>query len=362
MRNTLQKPFKTLSGYIEPIIGLIRPEFRWEGINARIHDIRVETDDFFTLAIKPVSPTKFRFEPGQHISLKVEIDGRAYERVFSISSSLIKFKSESVIELSIKRIVGGKVTNWLADHLKPGMSVKIGPALGNFTLDSKSASLCNAFIACGSGITPILSILESIPETSLSTQFLLFSISHRKSAPFIERLQVLAKNGLNLRILETSTEGRLNNVTLQAWLNNTQVENVYSCGPGGLPEQVKELFEARCQSLNIVPPQFHSESFGVRSTSPSNQHRVTFINGKGKEVNALQGEGTLLDNAEKQGLKPIYGCRAGICHQCITRKTSGRVRNLLTNEVSESGIQDIQLCICIAESDVALEINERTVQ
>jgi ferredoxin-NADP reductase len=362
MRNTLQKSYKHLSEYIEPVIGLIRPEFRWEGINAKVHGIRVETEDFFTVAIKPNSLSRFKFEPGQHISLKVEINGRAYERVFSISSSLNKLKIESLIELSIKRITGGKVTNWLADHLKPGMPVIISPAMGSFTLDRKIASSCNAFIACGSGITPILSILESLPETSLPTQFLLFSVSHIDSAPFIERLRLLAKNGLNLRILESSTEGRLNNVTLQTWLNNTQIENVYSCGPCGLPEHVKELFEARCQSLSTEPPQFHFESFGVRSTKPSDVHRITFTDGKGREINALQGEGTLLDNAEAQGLNPIYGCRAGICHQCITRKTNGRVRNLLTNEVSESGIQDIQLCICIAESDVELEINERTIQ
>ena len=362
MRTTIQKSLKDLSGYIEPVIGLVRPAFRWEGISARIHDIRIENNDFFTIEIKPRTLSHFRFKPGQHISLKVEIDGRAYERMFSISSAIQRLKSESIIELSIKRIPGGKVTNWLAQHLKPGMPVKISPATGNFTLGKSQESSCNVFIACGSGITPILSILESIPETSLPTQFLLYSVSHKNSAPFIKRLHTLAKNGLNLRILESSTEGRLNNAILQAWLNTTQVENVFSCGPGGLPETVEDLFEARCRSLELHPPRFFFESFGVKKISASDQYLITFTNGKGKEVVAPQGEGTLLDNAETHGLNPIYGCRAGICHQCVTRKTSGRVRNLLTNEISESGIQDIQLCICIAESDVELEINERTAQ
>ena len=65
---------------------------------------------------------------------------------------------------------------------------------------------------------------------------------------------------------------------------------------------------------------------------------------------------SLLDAAEQSGLKPAFGCRRGICMSCQCRKTSGIVRNQLTQTDSSDSEEWIQLCISTPLSDVHLEL------
>jgi ferredoxin len=68
------------------------------------------------------------------------------------------------------------------------------------------------------------------------------------------------------------------------------------------------------------------------------------------------GKGTLLEQAERAGAKPAYGCRMGICHTCKCRKQSGTVQNVRTGEISSEPDEDIQLCISVARSDIELSL------
>ena len=71
---------------------------------------------------------------------------------------------------------------------------------------------------------------------------------------------------------------------------------------------------------------------------------------------AAQPAQTLLDVAEQAGLKPVSGCRIGVCHQCICKKESGVVFNTKTGTYSDTGSEDIQLCISVAASDLILDL------
>jgi ferredoxin len=64
--------------------------------------------------------------------------------------------------------------------------------------------------------------------------------------------------------------------------------------------------------------------------------------------------GTLLEQLERAGERPAYGCRIGICHTCRCRKRAGTVQNVLTGAVSSAPDEDIQLCISVPRSDVEL--------
>jgi len=64
----------------------------------------------------------------------------------------------------------------------------------------------------------------------------------------------------------------------------------------------------------------------------------------------------LLEQAERAGLRPRFGCRMGICHRCTTRKTVGPVRNLLTGEISHKADEDIQICVSVPAGDVELAL------
>jgi hypothetical protein len=60
--------------------------------------------------------------------------------------------------------------------------------------------------------------------------------------------------------------------------------------------------------------------------------------------------------AESEGLKPISGCRTGVCHQCICKKKQGRVFNIKTKKYSDSGSEEIQLCLSVPVGHVELEL------
>jgi ferredoxin len=54
---------------------------------------------------------------------------------------------------------------------------------------------------------------------------------------------------------------------------------------------------------------------------------------------------SLLEQAEAMGLTPEYGCRMGICFSCVSRKTEGTVRNVLTGEESSLPDEDVRICV-----------------
>lgn len=65
---------------------------------------------------------------------------------------------------------------------------------------------------------------------------------------------------------------------------------------------------------------------------------------------------SLLEVAEAAQLKPRYGCRMGICHQCSCRKSEGVVMNTLTGKLSGPGEEAIQLCVSVPQGPVVIDI------
>ena len=64
----------------------------------------------------------------------------------------------------------------------------------------------------------------------------------------------------------------------------------------------------------------------------------------------------LLEQAEAAGLTPESGCRMGICYSCTCKKTSGKVRDTRTGQISDAGEEDIQLCVSVPVGTVTLDL------
>ena len=125
-----------------------------------VSDIRQEANDAFTIQFGNV-PTFFRdFSAGQHLTIKVTINGETLYRTFSISSIP---NTDNSLTLTIKKIKGGKVTNYLAEHLEVGDSLEVTAPSGQFYLNPEPANQKHyVMIAGGSGITPIYSMIGTI--------------------------------------------------------------------------------------------------------------------------------------------------------------------------------------------------------
>jgi ferredoxin-NADP reductase len=343
------------AAFFDPLLAPVNPMWIQAYTPARIEQIIDETSDTKTFVLKP-SARWGGFKAGQHINICTEINGTRNNRTFSLSSSPLLWQEQGLITLTIKRLSGGLVTNWLHDHLKPGTILGIGDAFGDFLLPERAQPVL--FIAGGSGITPILSQLEMMGRDNFRAPVtLLYYVRTMSDAIAREKLEALTTRypALTLHIIE-SNRGKTPRYLSDQDFNvvpGLKARQVYLCGPKGLMDLAGD-----CLRKHGIPEgKIHTTFFSTPKADLSNQALggvVQFVKSD-LEVSS-EGDANLLDIAEAAGLSPRHGCRMGICHQCSCRKSSGTVVNRLTGKASGPGEEDIQLCISVPKGPVSITI------
>lgn len=351
---------ESFAEYFESVIQLFKPEWRSQKIAAKVISIKNENSNIYTLTLKPDNKWS-TFIPGQFVLLTTEINGRMLTRTFSISSAPRDFIATGFIEVSIRVQDQGSVTPWLRDNLKNGDYVYLSEAAGDFCLSSDHHK--KVFIAGGSGITPIRSMLNEHRDSAwLSDAHLFFYLRNKDEAFFTNDLKRLQANGLNVHMMYSDEIGffAIDQLTSGLGSNNLEGADFYICGPGKMIELCSSTISLAGARLDHI----HFEYFGnapVKVKFDSNQDNefvyVNYLDSR-KQVKFTSSavKKTLLELAEDEGLKPVSGCRQGICHQCICKKKQGRVYNTKTQEYSDSGPEEIQLCLSVPVGTVELEL------
>lgn len=124
-------------------------------------DVQQESHDVKTFTFASPDGKRFAFKAGQYFLFDLEHNGEAESRCYSISSSPYRTNAFSV---TVKRVPGGKISNWLHDTLVPGASVKANGPLGNFIRPEASKPKL-LLLSGGSGITPVMSILRELADS-----------------------------------------------------------------------------------------------------------------------------------------------------------------------------------------------------
>ncbi|MGW3866404.1 FAD-binding oxidoreductase, partial [Streptomyces sp. NPDC005047] len=99
---------------------------------------------------------EFAFAPGQSLTLRREVDGRDERRSYSICAP-----AGSVPRIGVRVVPGGVFSSWLVEEVRPGDTVEVMAPTGLFTPDLTVPGH-HVLIAAGSGITPMVSIAESV--------------------------------------------------------------------------------------------------------------------------------------------------------------------------------------------------------
>ncbi|WP_303290894.1 ferredoxin reductase [Marinobacter sp. SS5-14b] len=344
------------AAYFDPLAEAINPMWVQEYTPAMVERITAETSDTKTFVLKPAKRWT-GFKAGQHVNICADIDGIRRTRTFSLSSSPLLWESEGRITLTIKRLPGGLVTNWLHDSLKDGDVVGLTAAFGEFLIPTPAKPVL--FVAGGSGITPILSQLETMADQNYRAPVtLLYFVRTQSDVIAGEKLTALAArySALSLKIITTheGKEPRYLNDNDLATVPGLKAREVYLCGPKGLMDLANDLLRQR----GLKDTQIHSTFFAPPAQANLDNDQlggeVTFSSSNLKV--GSEGDANLLEIAEAAGLKPQHGCRMGICHQCSCRKTSGTVVNRLTGKVSGPGEESVQLCVSVPQGPVALDV------
>src|SRR4051812_11756254 len=154
---------------------LINPLWSTRELRGRIERIDAETDNAATILIKP----GYRWDghkPGQYLRIGVDIRGRRHWRAYSLTSD--PQREDGMISITVKNVDEGAVSPYLVKRGRPGAIVGLGGVEGDFVLpDAPPERLL--FISAGSGITPIMSMLRSLPhKRAMKDVVLLHSARH----------------------------------------------------------------------------------------------------------------------------------------------------------------------------------------
>src|SRR5258708_30874641 len=139
---------------------LVDPTWTAGYARAKMIAVRRQTSRSVTLTLEP-NQAFTGFRAGQHINLTVEIDGRRRTRPYSPASA----EGAPYIELTIGRHDAGLVSNHLYEHARPGMVVGLDSVGGDFVLPTARPRRI-LFVSGGSGITPVMSMLRTLPAES----------------------------------------------------------------------------------------------------------------------------------------------------------------------------------------------------
>lgn len=298
-------------------------------------DVHDETHDVksFTLA-SPVGK-KIAFEAGQYFLFEPGIDDEENGRCYSISSSPLR---QNAITVTVKRVAGGKVSNWLHDNLKPGMDVQASGPMGKFIRPKAEKYL---MLSGGSGITPVMAMVREMADRCEPVDVVFL---HAGRSPldllFREELAVLARRMKGLRLVflpEVLTgepawsglSGRISRELLSLMVPDIATRQVLCCGPAPFMAAARMI----SAELGVGTDRYLEESFDASLTDSAPvmaemstaavSYKVQFLK-QGKTLDVDAGQ-TVLSCAKKMGVRIPSSCANGICGTCKSKLVSGLI-------------------------------------
>ena len=340
---------------VDRYLEYINPAWSLNEIRASVISKCSQTSDTVTLKLRPNSNWQ-GFKPGQYLRFSVSIDGSLRTRCFSPVQSA--HADDGLIEITAKLPADAFVTRHMRDRLDIGDVVTLSQAEGEFALpDTRPQRI--VLISGGSGITPVMSMLRTLCDEGHQGAITFLHYNNRYSDQlYADELDALSHMHPNLKVLRCyaqDTHGELNGLfseaQLAAAIPDFDAAETFLCGPPGLMQAVEAVYAARACIQRLHVERFTLAAAPVASENPAGDVRFA----RSERLAANSGQ-TLLEQAESAGLRPEHGCRMGVCYACTCRKTSGRVRDLRTGQLSEDGEQDIQICVSVPEGSVTLDI------
>lgn len=355
--------------------------------------VRQETHDVKSFFFRSLAGHAFRFSPGQFLTLELDVDGQRVNRCYTISSPPTR---PHTLSITVKRVPGGTVSNWLHDHLEVGDSVRVlGPA-GDFSSALHPAERY-LFLSAGSGVTPLMSMARTHRDLcdDRDTVFV-----HSARTPddiiFGRELTLLASTQQRFRahfICEGLGEqggwhgltGRITLPLLQLMAPDFMTREIFVCGPAPYMQAVREMLHEA--GFNMA--RHHEESFsfdrlpavqqtpGVTELSAANQNSnpnsnlnsspnpssapataFSIVFQKSQRTIECGAAQALLDAARDAGLRLPASCTQGMCGTCKVRLLDGKVDMRHQGGIRQREIDQGMVLLCCSVPLTNLRIDK----
>ena len=311
----------------------------------RIAARRAETSDaaVFRLTPPPSHVDDFAFRAGQHLVFRAASGGEGeIRRTYSICAP-----EEGDLQILIKRVVGGKFSNFALDNLRVGDEMEATRPTGEFTADISPRKARRVLaIAAGSGITPVISILETLLATEPKSAATLFLGNRRvNSVIFRERLSDLKDLHMSrFRIFHILSRERTDNPLTRGRMDEKkagelldalappgELDLVLLCGPAEMMAGARKALIARNfpprrirRELFAAAPASGKKSAPARKPAAPKSASIASIVMDGVRRRAPVSAGmTILEAALAAGMEAPFSCRGGVCATCRARIIAG---------------------------------------
>lgn len=327
-------------------------------------DVVEETADAVSvvLDLTPEAADHFTYKPGQFLTVAVPSDRTGIAaRCYSLSSSPA---DEGPLTITVKRTAEGYASNWIADHLSPGDTLRVLPPSGIFTPADLDADLL--LFAGGSGVTPIISIVRTALARGTGRIVVFYANRDEQSVIFAQEwARLSAEHPDRLQVVHwlESLQGLPSQAQLKAFAADHATYDAFCCGPAPFMKSVSLAL----RELDFPRERRHQEKFvslggnpfgdvaeiarveheleDADADEPDEQSGPLLATGPVKIEVELDGDEhtfddwmpgtTLLEHLEAKGLDAPFSCREGNCSACACRILDGEVA-MRHNEVLDA--------------------------
>lgn len=344
----------------------------------KVKDIIQETHNAISIVFHQPTPA-VEYRAGQFLTLIANINGKEVRRSYSFCSAPGIDKDLAV---TVKRVDGGLMSNFLLDNLKIGDELKVMEPMGHFTTEFKAANKRHLIMfAGGSGITPFMSHIKSImklePRSIISLIYANRNIDSIIFKKELEEMQINNRGKFHtIHILEEAPltwqgpSGLLNPEMLEEMLERIpdwglDQTQYLTCGPEGMMHNIEtylrvrgipgnKLFKESFVAPTIakpVPRQNEEEEIKTREV-------LVIYDGEEHRFN-VEPETTILETALDLDIDLPYSCQSGLCTACRGKLLSGKVKMDEEEGLSDNEREEGYVLTCVGHpltDDVKIEI------
>jgi ferredoxin-NADP reductase len=336
--------------------------------------VRQETHDVKSFVFRTRTARLFRFRPGQFVTFEFGINGETINRCYTMSSSPTR---PDTFSITVKRKIGGVVSNWLHDTVTPGTELKALRPAGDFSCALHPADKY-LLLSGGSGVTPLMSMARTHYDLGDDKDIVFV---HSARAPhdiiFRRELAAMAQGMSHFRTAFVCEQlgddrdwsgliGQLTMPTLRAIAPDYAQREIFCCGP----EPYMAAVRAMLRDAGFGMDRYHEESFsferqgvtpfeGQTAAAPEPGGATTFkieFTRLGRTIECASDQ-FILDAAKAAGMRLPFSCAKGLCGTCKTKKLSGEVQMTHGGGIRQREIDAGMILPCCSKplSDVTLE-------